>query len=132
MAANEGENQLRGVFLYSIRANIYCICEINVYVRAEECTETIFRSMHTHTQTATHNQSKNSVWTRGSQLTLDREEEEEEESERDEGKGRRSKFLGLLAHFLNKHAQKSGSVFITAHERGCCVHVNVSVRVRAR
>lgn len=78
-------------------------------------------------QTATHNKSKNSIWTRGAHLTLDREEgvekvEEEEEEERegewDEGNGSRSKFLGLLAHFLNKHAQKSGSVFITAHERG--------------
>lgn len=46
------------------------------------------RHLETQMQTATHNKSKNSIWTRGAHLTLDREEgvekvEEEEEEERE-------------------------------------------------
>lgn len=79
-----------------------------------------------HTQTTTHNKSKNSVWTGGSHVTLVREEERESVRWREREKEQVS---GVIGSFLNKHAQKSGSVFITAYERGLCACMCVCVRV---
>lgn len=51
----------------------------------------------THTQAATHNKPKNSVWTGGSHLTLVGEEEREWSEMKGEGEG--ASFWWLLALF---------------------------------
>lgn len=91
-----------------------------------------------HTQTSTHNQSKNSVWTRGSQLTLDREEEEEVRRRREWARwrqGEKEQVSGVIGSFFK---QTRTEEWLSVHHSSwegmlcaCkCVHVSVCARAR--